>query len=46
MRQAARRAWRIGQPNDFRLYYLYDKATMQHKAMTLMLNDDGGGAGP
>ena len=36
MRQAARRAWRIGQPMDCRVYYLYYKETMQHKAMTLM----------
>jgi len=36
MRQAARRAWRIGQPLDCRVYYLYYKETMQHKAMTLM----------
>jgi hypothetical protein len=36
MRQAARRAWRIGQPRDCRLYYLYYKETMQHKAMQLM----------
>lgn len=36
MRQAARRAWRIGQPRDCRVYYLYYKETMQHKAMSLM----------
>jgi hypothetical protein len=36
MRQAARRAWRIGQPQDCRVYYLYYKDTMQHKAMQLM----------
>ena len=36
MRQAARRAWRIGQPRDCRVYYLYYKDTMQHKAMSLM----------
>lgn len=36
MRQAARRAWRIGQPLDCRCYYLYYKETMQHKAMSLM----------
>ncbi len=36
MRQAARRAWRIGQPRDCRIYYLYYKDTMQHKAMSLM----------
>jgi hypothetical protein len=36
MRQAARRAWRIGQPRDCRVYYLYYRETMQHKAMSLM----------
>jgi len=36
MRQAARRAWRIGQPRDCRVYYMYYKDTMQHKAMSLM----------
>jgi clan AA aspartic protease (TIGR02281 family) len=36
MRQAARRAWRIGQPHDCRVYYLYYRDTMQHKAMQLM----------
>lgn len=36
MRQAARRAWRIGQYNNCRVYYLYYKGTMQHKAMQLM----------
>jgi len=36
MRQAARRAWRIGQPMDCRIYYLYYRETMQHKAMQLM----------
>ena len=36
MRQAARRAWRIGQPLDCRVYYMYYKETMQHKAMQLM----------
>ena len=36
MRQAARRAWRIGQPRDCRVYYLYYKETMQHRAMCLM----------
>jgi hypothetical protein len=36
MRQAARRAWRIGQPRDCRVYYLYYKETMQHNAMNLM----------
>ena len=36
MRQAARRAWRIGQPRDCYIYYLYYKGTMQHRAMSLM----------
>ena len=36
MRQAARRAWRIGQPKDCYIYYLYYKETMQHRAMSLM----------
>jgi hypothetical protein len=36
MRQAARRAWRIGQPLDCRVYYLYYKETMQQKGMQLM----------
>jgi len=36
MRQAARRAWRIGQPRDCRVYYLYYRDTMQHNAMSLM----------
>lgn len=36
MRQASRRAWRIGQPLDCRVYYLYYLDSMQHKAMSLM----------
>jgi hypothetical protein len=36
MRQAARRAWRIGQPRECYVYYLYYKDTMQHRAMHLM----------
>jgi hypothetical protein len=36
MRQAARRAWRIGQPNDCFVYYLYYGETMQQRAMSLM----------
>jgi hypothetical protein len=36
MRQAARRAWRIGQPKDCYIYYLYYRETMQHRAMSLM----------
>ena len=33
---AARRAWRIGQPRDCYIYYMYYKDTMQHRAMSLM----------
>jgi clan AA aspartic protease (TIGR02281 family) len=36
MRQAALRAWRIGQPQDCRVYYLYYRECMQAKAMQLM----------
>jgi hypothetical protein len=36
MRQAARRAYRIGQPRDCFVYYLYYMGTMQHRAMSLM----------
>jgi len=36
LRQASRRAWRIGQPLDCRVYYLYYKGTMQQRAMALM----------
>jgi hypothetical protein len=36
MRQAARRSWRIGQPRDCYVYYLYYQDTMQHRAMSLM----------
>jgi hypothetical protein len=36
LRQAARRAWRIGQPLDCRVYYLYYEGTMQQRAMALM----------
>lgn len=36
MRQFSRRAWRIGQPRDCRVYYLYYRATMQHRCMDLM----------
>lgn len=36
LRQAARRAWRIGQPHDCKVYYLYYRDTMQHRAMDLM----------
>jgi hypothetical protein len=34
--QAAGRAWRFGQTKNCRVYYLYYKDTMQHKAMKLM----------
>jgi clan AA aspartic protease (TIGR02281 family) len=36
LRQASRRAWRIGQPRDCRVYYLYYRETMQQRAMALM----------
>jgi hypothetical protein len=36
MQQAARRAWRIGQSKDCRVYYLHYAATMQQRAMALM----------
>jgi helicase-like protein len=36
LRQTARRAWRIGQLLDCRVYYLYDQGTMQQRAMALM----------
>ena len=36
MRQAARRAWRIGQPRDCYIYYMYYQGKMQHRAMSLM----------
>ena len=36
MRQASRRAWRIGQSKDCRVYYLHYAETMQHRAMQLM----------
>lgn len=36
LRQAARRAWRIGQPLNCRVYYLYYRGTMQHRAMNQM----------
>jgi hypothetical protein len=36
MRQAARRAWRIGQTKDCKVYYPYYCETMQHRAMQLM----------
>jgi hypothetical protein len=36
LRQASRRAWRIGQTQPCRVYYLYYQATMQARAMALM----------
>jgi hypothetical protein len=36
VRQAARRAWRIGQPHDCKVYYLYYRGGMQHQAMSLI----------
>jgi hypothetical protein len=36
MTQAARRAWRLGQVKDCRVYYLHYAATMQARAMALM----------
>ncbi len=36
LRQAARRAWRIGQQEACRVYYLYYENTMQARAMSLM----------
>ena len=36
LRQASRRAWRIGQREDCRVFYLYYEGTMQDRAMTLM----------
>lgn len=34
--QFGRRHWRIGQPMDCRIYYLYYKGTVQQKAMDIM----------
>lgn len=36
LRQAARRAWRLGQRRECRVYYLYYQSSMQERAMTLM----------
>jgi hypothetical protein len=36
LRQAARRAWRIGQPMQCKVAYLYYEGTMQAQAMALM----------
>ena len=38
MQQAARRAWRIGQSKDCRVYYLHYRDTMQQRAMALAAN--------
>ena len=36
MRQASRRAWRIGQRKDCKVIYLYYGGTLQARAMSLM----------
>jgi hypothetical protein len=36
MRQASRRSWRIGQPKDCEIHYLYCRGTMEQRAMLLM----------
>lgn len=36
MRQASRRAWRLMQPKECKVYYLYYEKTMQERAMQLM----------
>ena len=36
MRQASRRAWRIGQRRDCKVIYLYYGGTLQARAMALM----------
>ncbi len=36
LRQASRRAWRIGQTRDCRVFFLYWKGSMQQAAMNLM----------
>jgi hypothetical protein len=36
MAQASRRAWRIGQSKDCRVYYMHYAGTMQQRAMALM----------
>jgi hypothetical protein len=36
MRQASRRAWRLMQPKECKVYYLYYEKTMQQRAMELM----------
>jgi hypothetical protein len=44
LRQAARRAWRIGQPLNCRVYYLYYCGTMQHRAMQVISKKMAGSA--
>lgn len=41
MRQFSRRSWRIGQSLPCRVYYLYYKGTMQHRAMELIAKKVG-----
>ena len=36
LRQASRRSWRIGQPHECRVRYLYYRATLQHRFIDLM----------
>src|SRR4029079_18210011 len=36
MRQASRRAWRLMQPKECKVYYAYYQKTMQERAMELM----------
>lgn len=36
LRQASRRAWRLGQTKDCKVYFLYYRGTMQETAMALM----------
>jgi hypothetical protein len=38
MQQASRRAWRIGQSRDCRIYYLHYAETMQQRAMALIVS--------
>jgi hypothetical protein len=44
LRQAARRAWRIGQKKTCFVYYLYYKGTMQERGMKLMSRKLGAAA--
>jgi hypothetical protein len=41
LRQAARRAWRLGQARDCRTYYLHYQGTMQQRAIQLMARKMG-----